>query len=487
MARSKQSASSSDKRTGRKPPEGKKATASKRVGSKEPAAPAKPKPAATKSAGKAAGKSAGTSAGKSAARTAGKTVGKGTGKKTAAAQKQSAGSTARSTTSARSKSAKSSTRKPASRSSRSKTSTTTRTRSAASGPFEATVVANYKTANQDMKKFVFPSVIESHNSELSNVAPDLEHGLKLYEQDNGYIIGQLALSEGVAPHKAINSSPDDLDYRLLLKSSLLLASTEIEEPLVITTGFPFSTFQINRQRAVDVIGKSQKVTFDTTTYGGRDQQTRTIQISKMDVLPEIVGCIIGLRNGERQQKGAFFMASIGYGTFEACLSTEGGIVQRTMVSVSGVRYAVELATRELMQTHYLGMRTEHQLDAAFHEGSLVAQRKRIDVTAIRRRALERYYEDVISPVLRNAWTDNDFGRASKLMVAGGGSEYPELIDRFRSEFGDILDIEVADDPMTLASRGFCLRSVSLAGGSTAAAVGIDVGNAQTAVTLMNGA
>lgn len=337
-----------------------------------------------------------------------------------------------------------------------------------------------------MKKFVFPSVIESHNSELHNVAVDLQHGLKLFDQDNGYIIGSLALSEGVAPHKAINSAPDDLDYRLLLKSGLLLASTEIEEPLVVTTGFPFATYQINRQRAADLIGKSQKITFDTTTYGGRDQQTRTINISKMDILPEIVGCIIGLRNGERQQKGSFFMASIGYGSFEACLSTEGGIVQRTMVSVSGVRYAVEIATRELMQTHYLGMRTEHQLDVAFHEGSIVVQRKRIDVTGIRTRALERYYDDVISPVLRNTWTDNDFGRASRLMIAGGGSEYPELIDRFRSEFGEILEIEVADEPMTLASRGFCLRSVSLAGGNTGAAVGIDVGNAQTVVTIMNG-
>lgn len=337
-----------------------------------------------------------------------------------------------------------------------------------------------------MKKFVFPSVIESHNSELRNVASDLMHGLKLFEDDNGYIIGTLALSEGVAPHKAINSSPDDLDYRLLFKSSLLLASTEIEEPLVVTTGFPFSTYQINRQRAADLIGKSQKITFDTTTYGGRDQQTRTVQISKLDVLPEIVGCIIGLRNGERQQQGAFFMASIGYGTFEACLSTEGGIVQRTMVSVSGVRYAVELATRELMQTHYLGMRTEHQLDAAFHEGSIVVQRKRIDVTGIRKRALERYYDDVISPVLRNTWTDTDFGRANKLLIAGGGSEYPELVDKFRAEFGEILDVEVADDPMTLASRGFCLRSVQLAGGNAGPAVGIDVGNAQTVVTVMNG-
>lgn len=334
-----------------------------------------------------------------------------------------------------------------------------------------------------MKRIVFPSVIESHSGELNNVAADQQHGLKLYDGDTGYIVGHLALSEGVAPHKAINSSPTELDYRLLLKAGLLLAADGADEALVITTGFPFSTYQINRQRALDAIGKSQKVIFDTSPYGGRDQETKTISISKMDVLPEIVGCIIGLRNGERQHSGSFFMLSIGYGTMEACLSTEGGLVQRTMVSASGVRYAVDIATRELMQSHYLGMRTEHQLDAAFQEGSIVAERRRVDVTDIRKRALERYYDDVISPVLRNAWTDEDIGRTSKMMIAGGGAQYSELIDRFREEFDGIFDIEVAEDPATLASRGYCLRSSSMAG-KKGTAVGLDIGNAQTAVSVM---
>lgn len=334
-----------------------------------------------------------------------------------------------------------------------------------------------------MKTFVFPSVIESHNTELRNVAQDLLHGLKIYENDTGYIIGDLALSEGAAPHKAINSSPHELDYRLLLKAGVLMASTEVDEPLVLTTGFPFSTFQMNRQRAVDTIGKNQKIVFDTMPYGGRDQQMRTVLVNKIDVLPEVVGCIIGLRNAEQQQRGSFFVMSLGYGTVEGCLSTEGGIVQRTMVSVSGIRHAVELATRELMQTHYLGMRTEHQLDVAFHEGHLVADRQRIDVTEIRRRALERYYEDVISPALRNTWTDTDFSRASTLVLAGGGSQYPELVDRFRDEFEEIFKVEVPEDPITLASRGYCMRSVSLAGGNKAVAVGLDIGNAHTSVAV----
>jgi plasmid segregation protein ParM len=334
-----------------------------------------------------------------------------------------------------------------------------------------------------MRTIVFPSVIESHNHELRNVAADLLHGMKIFDEGTGYVVGDLALSEGIAPHKAINSSPHDLDYRLLMKAGLLLASTVVDEPIVLTTGFPFSTFQINRKHVAEIVGSTQKITYDTAPYGGRQKQTKTVVVNKIDVLPEVVGCIIGARNGERQQRGAFFMGSVGYGTFEACLSTEGGIVQRTMVSVTGIRYAVELAMRELMQTHYLGMQTEHQFDAAFQHGSSTLNRRKIDLRDVRRRALERYYEDVVSPVLRNAWTDNDFSRTNLLLLSGGGALYPDLVNAFKKEFDGVLEVEVVENPITLASTGYSLRSLNLAGGNKGTAVGLDIGNAQTSLAI----
>lgn len=333
-----------------------------------------------------------------------------------------------------------------------------------------------------MKQFIFPSVIESHNSELRNVAPDLVHGVKIFDNDTGYIVGHLALSEGHSPHKSINSAPEDLDYQLLLRTGLLLASTIVDQPITLTVGFPYSTFQINRESVAEFVGKTQKISYDTAPYGGRSKQTRTIQISKVDVIPEVVGCIIGARKGQRSQKGAFFMGSLGYGTFEACLSTETGIVQRTMVSTVGVRYAVDIAMKELMQKHYLGMRTEHQFDSAFQSGTVTLNRRRIDLTDLRTKALQRYYEDVISPVLRNTWTDDDFNRSSILLLAGGGSMYPELIKCFDDEFGGILSVNVVDDPTTLASTGYCIRSKSV-GGADGVAVGLDIGNAQTVLTI----
>lgn len=60
--------------------------------------------------------------------------------------------------------------------------------------------------------------------------------------------------------------------------------------------------------------------------------------------------------------------------------------------------------------------------------------------------------------------------------------YTELLDCFREEFGEILDVEVVDDPVTAASRGYCLRSISLAG-NRGVAIGLDIGNAHTAMSF----
>ena len=334
-----------------------------------------------------------------------------------------------------------------------------------------------------MNTHTFPSLIESHNTELENVALDLVGGLKIYEDDTGYIIGDLALSEGASPYKAVNSSPQDLDYRLLAKAGLLIATEGEQEPVTITVGFPYSTYQRNRDLAVDFLMDAHNIQHDAGTYGGGGRKNEYVNVERVEVLPEVLGCIIAARNDEEYRRhDAFFMGSLGYGTFEACLSTRGGVVQRTTVSCQGLRYAVEITMRELEKKHYLDLRTEHQFDVNFQKGQIILDRRRMDISGVRSMALRRYYQDVISPALRGAWKDDDFRRPTKLVLAGGGTMYTELLDCFREEFGEIIDVEVVDDPVTAASRGYCLRSLNLAG-NRGVAVGLDIGNAHTAMSF----
>src|SRR5690625_5437881 len=79
-----------------------------------------------------------------------------------------------------------------------------------------------------IRTFSLPSVIQSQSSDLINVSRDQISGLKIREGEEEYIIGDLALTEGKNPYKAINSSVEDLDYRLLSKAALLTAARSEE-------------------------------------------------------------------------------------------------------------------------------------------------------------------------------------------------------------------------------------------------------------------
>lgn len=328
----------------------------------------------------------------------------------------------------------------------------------------------------------FPSLIQSQTTELLNVSRDQLTGMKIREGDDDYIIGDLALTEGNNPHKAINSFVDELDYRLLAKAALLTASSLVKEPLVVTTGFPYSTININKKAAVDYLNSIESITYDMRPFGGSDHLVQPVSVNRVEVIPELIGGIIAMRSGEEQRNGNFFLVSLGYGTVEIGLSTDKGVIQRTEGTASGLRYAINWAMRELMKNYYVGLRTEQQFDVAFQAGNIILNRRRIDLSEIRKRALNHYYQDVISPLIRNTWNDDDFSRSNTIILVGGGATYPELVDNFKREFDSFANVEVANEPMTASSRGYCIRSRNK-GGNGSAAVGIDIGNANTTVTI----
>ena len=333
--------------------------------------------------------------------------------------------------------------------------------------------------------YTFPSVFEGNNTDLRNVSPDLINGLKIYHNGEGYVVGNLALTEGVSPHRNINSAPDELDYHLLLKSDMLIANQKLGNPLTLSTGFPFSTFQLYKETASKLIHAQHVIEYDAATYGGGTRKNVQVEIENVQVIPEVINCAIALRKGTQQASGNFFVLSLGYGTLEGLLSTEGGIVQRTSLSTYGLRYAVNLLEQELAKTYYLELKTEHQIDAAFQKGVIFLNRKRIDIKEIRDKVLKQYYEDVISPAMRKAFNDNDFTISHEMFLAGGGALYPGLVDCFKKEFQDILDLQVAEEPQTLASRGYCINSAQLNGGVKSNAVGLDIGNATTILSVFD--
>jgi len=342
------------------------------------------------------------------------------------------------------------------------------------------------------KTFVFPSVIEENYRDYGKIANDFLEAIKI-KNFNGkdYIIGDLALKEGSSPHKFLNSSADDLDYQLLGLIGLLIATQGTYSKLIVTTGFPFTTYQAFKQGAIDYFIGSHEISFDAQTLGGDNLEKVRFSVSEVDVLTEVEGSIKAIRDGEINEKDNFFVASIGYGTFEIALSSPGGLIFRTTHSAKGIIYAVSNLENELQKKYYLNLLTDQQIERAFQRGSIIINRKRIDLTDIRARALRSYYSEVISPNIRKKFTDEDFYRAKKFYLVGGGAMFPEIVDCFREEFDGLLDIVVVPDPYLTASKGYCLRSMELAkqkintleDKGNYACVGLDLGNNNTVITV----
>ncbi len=328
----------------------------------------------------------------------------------------------------------------------------------------------------------FSSLVENNYTVLTNTSKDLLHGLKIFHNDKWYICGDLALSEGQSPHKIINSSPDDTDYQLLAKAGLILVQGQVEQAITVTTGFPYSTYHIYKDKAIAFFKRTHILDYDASTYNAGGKKKAVLEVQNVEVIPEIVGCTIGIRKGETQATGSFFVLSCGFGTFESILSTDSGIIEQTMVSAHGIRYAVNILINELKAKYYLEFRNAHQFDEAFQRGYVYLNRQNIDLREIRRNAIRTYYEQVISPILRNVITDKNLMKTNRIYLCGGAMYYQDLIDCFREEFDGIAQLEVLDNPETLASKGYALNSLRIAHNRRKLAVGIDIGNATTVVT-----
>jgi actin-like ATPase involved in cell morphogenesis len=329
-----------------------------------------------------------------------------------------------------------------------------------------------------------PSVIERYNQPLISVSASPEKKIQLYETGVGYLIGDLALAQGVAPYRNINSAPADIDYQLLAKAALLVASEAKSGEVVVTTGFPYTTFEIYKQQAEDFFSlRDIFVEFNNDTFLTNEHKRIQFTANHVEIMPEILGCINAIRKGPVAEQDSFFIVSLGYGTCETGLSTDTGLIGRTCMSVSGLRHAVNNMRLELSRSFNLGMKNEHMINQSFQTGKIVINRKKKDLTEIRRNQLENYYHEVISTTLKKAFNDTDFEKAEKMYLVGGGALYPELVECFKNEFDGVLDIIVPPDAANMASIGYCLRSLQWCGPANAdKAVGLDIGNAYTVVT-----
>ncbi|WP_153800318.1 ParM/StbA family protein [Foetidibacter luteolus] len=332
----------------------------------------------------------------------------------------------------------------------------------------------------------YPSVFETAFGNTENSAKDQLSGIKIKTGGNWYIVGNLAKNGGINPGRITNTSPGETDFDILFKSSLLQLTDRTKQPLVVTTGFPFSTYNIYKTAAEQFFKKRHfLVEYDTRTFNNDGRITNTsFEIDSYEVIPEIVGCIIGLKKIlDNKQPQNFIAISLGFGTIEGGMASGDGLVHRTCFSSHGLQYAIDNLGKELSKKYYLEMRNNHQLDEAMMKGFIYLNRTKIDIKEQRKEILQQYYREVIAPLLRHYFTDRDYERCEKIYLMGGGVYYPEIIDAFKEEYGDSIPVEVAPDPENLASVGYLYNSFRISDKNHQRCAGIDIGNSSTVVSV----
>jgi len=80
-----------------------------------------------------------------------------------------------------------------------------------------------------VKTFSFPSVYESTIREYYTSNDPILGFSKIKVDDSDYLVGLQALNEGVSPHKSLNASPSDREYKLIAHSALFFWLTTLSQ------------------------------------------------------------------------------------------------------------------------------------------------------------------------------------------------------------------------------------------------------------------
>jgi len=332
-----------------------------------------------------------------------------------------------------------------------------------------------------------PSLVEATYGGLELLSHDLLNGLKIKNDKQWFIIGELAKNNGINPQKIINATPEDRDYQLLFKAAMLAVHDKVRQPLHLTLGLPFSNYRIYRKQLAEFLDRRHfSVEYTTETYKPEGTIEKfNFEIDKYHIISELEAGVIGIRNlYPKSQSQNFMILSLGYGTVEGGVATRDGLLERTCFSTHGLRYAVGNLQKELNKNYYLELKNEFQLNDSLVKGSITSKRKKIDLTDFRRELLTQYYKQVISPAIRNNITDRDFESCECIYIVGGGINFADLRNAFSEEFKDVMRVEPpSEESQNIASIGYLLNSLQHGGPEVRKnCVGLDLGNSSTIIS-----
>ena len=327
----------------------------------------------------------------------------------------------------------------------------------------------------------FTSLLETSYGKIPVASSNLLNGIRIKHGDSWYLVGTACRDLGRNPHRLVNASPEDIDFQVLLNAALLFSCKNASDTICLSLGFPFVVFNQYRDGLEKLLSqKNFVIEYDTSTYiKDGEIKKKIIEVEKFEVIPELAACVIGLKRHYKIPEKNFLMISLGFGTSEMGLVTEDGLNKRTILSIPGIVRCIQNLRDELEKNNNTGFITDHQLDEAFIRGSIILNRKTIDLVHIRKNILTSFYKEYISDTIKSKISDRDFEKIEKIYVCGGGVNYAQLQELFISEFNSFIPIEFVKEPEYLAATGYYHNALRLADSADVTSVGIDLGNSST--------
>jgi hypothetical protein len=117
---------------------------------------------------------------------------------------------------------------------------------------------------------------------------------------------------------------------LLVKSGLLLIADSVEQPLTITTGFPYSTYRIYKDLATEFLKKTHIIEYDASTHSSNGKRSVILDVQNVEVIPEIARRTIALRKGFKNEFGE--VAQLEFVADPATLASKGYALNSLRVS-----------------------------------------------------------------------------------------------------------------------------------------------------------
>jgi hypothetical protein len=149
-----------------------------------------------------------------------------------------------------------------------------------------------------IKTYSFPSVYESTLRDFTTSNDPILGFSKLKFDGADYLVGLKALNEGVSPHKSINPAPEDIDYKIITQAALVVANNALQSEskngripkMVLTTGFPYATYQFNKEEAEEYF-KEEKVVayYKVNDEGEQNSEQRIVSVQEINIIPELSG------------------------------------------------------------------------------------------------------------------------------------------------------------------------------------------------------